>query len=154
AYQQARQRAPALGAWPGGSARDPRRCCSHAHLLRRPPAARPAQSEGGPGPAPPRPALRHAARSDRLHRVLPPRPYPTSRPRAGAHSGVAEGATAATNPAASRLPIPCGRSLGDCWSLLTDLLMGTPTLGDPTIVDDRRRHHAPPRVREWMAGGR
>jgi hypothetical protein len=23
-----------------------------------------------------------------------------------------------------------------------------------TIVDDRRRHHAPHRVREWMAGGR
>src|SRR4029450_10494060 len=104
AYQQARRRAPALGAWPGGSARDPRRCGSQAHLLRRPPPARPAQSKGGPGPAPADPALRHAARSDRLHRVLPPRPGPAAGPRAGAHSRVAEGATAATNPAASRLP--------------------------------------------------
>jgi hypothetical protein len=37
---------------------------------------------------------------------------------------------------------------------VTELLIGTPTLDDPTIVDDRRRHHAPHRVREWMAGGR
>jgi hypothetical protein len=37
---------------------------------------------------------------------------------------------------------------------VTDLLIGTPTLDDPMIVDDRRRHHAPHRVREWMAGGR
>src|SRR4029453_6880354 len=36
AYQQARQRAPALGAWPGGSARNPRRCCSQGPLLPRP----------------------------------------------------------------------------------------------------------------------
>jgi len=37
---------------------------------------------------------------------------------------------------------------------VTELLIGTPTRDDPTIVDDRRRHHAPHRVREWMAGGR
>jgi hypothetical protein len=37
---------------------------------------------------------------------------------------------------------------------MTDSLIGTPTFDDLAIVDDRRRHHAPPRVREWMAGGR
>jgi hypothetical protein len=37
---------------------------------------------------------------------------------------------------------------------MTGSLMGTPTLDDPAIVDDRRRHHAPLCVREWMAGGR
>jgi hypothetical protein len=37
---------------------------------------------------------------------------------------------------------------------MTDSLIGTPTLDDPAIVDDRRRHHAPLGVREWMAGGR
>src|SRR6185436_20880510 len=94
---------PALGARPGGAACDPRRRGAQAHLLRRPSTARPAQSEGGLGPAPAHPALRHAARSDRLRRILPSRPYPTSGPR-GTHSGVAEGATAATNPPASRLP--------------------------------------------------
>jgi hypothetical protein len=36
---------------------------------------------------------------------------------------------------------------------MTDSLIETPTLDD-SIVDDRRRHHAPHRVREWMAGGR
>jgi len=45
AHQQARQRAPALGARPGRSARDPRRCRSQAHLLRCPPATRPAQAK-------------------------------------------------------------------------------------------------------------
>jgi hypothetical protein len=37
---------------------------------------------------------------------------------------------------------------------MTGLLVETPLLDDPTIVDDRKQHHAPPRVREWMAGGR
>jgi hypothetical protein len=37
---------------------------------------------------------------------------------------------------------------------VTELLVETPLLDDPAIVDDRKRHHAPPRVREWMAGGR
>jgi hypothetical protein len=38
--------------------------------------------------------------------------------------------------------------------IVTDLLIETPTLDDPAIVDDRTRHHAPLCVREWMVGGR
>ena len=50
AHQQTRQRAPALGARPGGSARDPRRCGAQAHLLRRPPAARAGPKRRWPWP--------------------------------------------------------------------------------------------------------
>jgi hypothetical protein len=37
---------------------------------------------------------------------------------------------------------------------MTDLLIGTPTLDDLVIVDDRIQLHAPQSVREWMVGGR
>jgi transposase len=80
---------PALGAWPGGSPRDPRRRQPQARLLRRPRATRSAQGQGRPDPAPVDPAVRHAARPDRLRRVLPPGPCPTAEHQAGAHSGVA-----------------------------------------------------------------
>jgi transposase len=82
AHQQAGQRAPALGARPGGSPRDPRRYPPQAHLCRGPPATWSAQGQGRTRPAAADPALRHAARPDRLRRILPPGPCPTSWPRA------------------------------------------------------------------------